>query len=107
MSIHILYMCLCTLMYVCHYIKQFYVFCPILYANKPSQPVSQAIGDVDAHPDVIKFMDPSSIEYSRALVKLKAAVSEAGVILNEDNQKLHGAVHMPNDPKQQAVSGTP
>ena len=73
----------------------------------PGQPVSQAIGDVDAHPDVIKFMDPSSETYSRALVKLKAAVSEAGVILNEDNQKLHSAVHMPNDPKQQAVSGTP
>ena len=73
----------------------------------PGQPVSQDIADVDAHPDVIKFLDPSSIEYSRALVKLKAAVSEAGVILNEDNQKLHTAVHMPNDPKQQAVSGTP
>ena len=71
------------------------------------QPVSDDIADVDAHPDVIKFLDPSSIEYSRALVKLKAAVSEAGVILNEDNQKLHTAVHMPNDPKQQAVSGTP
>ena len=73
----------------------------------PGQPVSPDIAAVDAHPDVIKFLDPSSIEYSRALVKLKAAVSEAGVILNEDNQKLRSAVHMPNAPKQQAVPGTP
>ena len=39
------------------------------------------IADVDARPDKIKFMDPSSVEYSRALVKLKAAVKEAGVCL--------------------------
>ena len=73
----------------------------------PGQPISNEIARIDAHPDVIKFMDPSSEIYSKALVKLKAAVSEAGVILNEDNQKLHSAIHMPNDPKQQAISGTP
>ena len=74
----------------------------------PGQPVTAAIGDVDAHPDVIKFMDPSSIEYSRALVKLKAAVKEAGVILNEENQKLqHATHHMSAPAKQQEVMGTP
>ena len=38
-------------------------------------------------------MDPSSTEYSRALVKLKAAVKEAGDILNEENQSLQSATH--------------
>jgi len=73
----------------------------------PGQPVSDAIRDVDAHPDVIKFMDPSSVEYSRALVKLKACVKEAGVILNEENEHLHNATHHTSPAKQQAVKGTP
>ena len=66
-----------------------------------------AIGDVDARPGKIKFMDPSSVEYSRALVKLKAAVKEAGVILNEENQHLGNATHHTSPAKQQEVKGTP
>ena len=62
---------------------------------------------VDARPDKIKFMDPSSIEYSRALVKLKAAVKEAGVILNEENQHLGNATHHTSPAKQAEVKGTP
>ena len=73
----------------------------------PGQPLSGAIRAIDAHPDVIKFMDPSSIEYSRALVKLKAAVKEAGVILNEENQSLQSATHHTSPAKQAEVKGTP
>ena len=73
----------------------------------PGEPLSAAITAVDAHPDVIKFLDPSSIEYSRALVKLKGAVKEAGVILNEENQSLQSATHNTSPAKQQEVKGTP
>ena len=65
------------------------------------------IVNVDARPDKIKFMDPSSVEYNRALVKLKAAVKEAGVILNEENQNLQSATHHTSPAKQQEVKGTP
>ena len=73
----------------------------------PGQPLSAEIRRVDAHPDVIKFMDPSSLEFSRALVKLKGAVKEAGVILNEDNKSLQSATHHTSPAKQQEVKGTP
>ena len=38
---------------------------------------------------------------------MKAAVKEVGAILNEEHQHLHTAAHSPNEPKQQAVEGTP
>ena len=70
--------------------------------------ITGAIVQVDARPDVIKFMDPSSVTYGQALVKLKAAVKEAGVILNEENQNLQSATHnMQSPPKQAEVKGTP
>ena len=74
--------------------------------QRPDEIDPGPIADVDARPDKIKFMDPSSVEYSRALVKLKAAVKEAGVILNEENQNLGNATHH-TSPKQAEVKGTP
>ena len=43
-------------------------------AGQPEEIDTQAIIDTDARPDKIKFLDPPSLDYSRALVKLKAAV---------------------------------
>ena len=83
------------------------VFTKLLPGRRPDGIDTAAIGDVDARPDKIKFMDPSSVEYSRALVKLKAAVKEAGVILNEENQNLQSATHHTSPAKQQEVKGTP
>ena len=83
------------------------VFRKLLPRQRPDGIDTDAIADVDARPDKIKFMDPSSIEYSRALVKLKAAVKEAGVILNEENQHLGNATHHTSPAKQAEVKGTP
>ena len=83
------------------------VFNKLQPGRRPEGIDTAAIGDVDARPDKIKFMDPSSVEYSRALVKLKAAVKEAGVILNEENQHLGNATHHTSPAKQQEVKGTP
>jgi len=75
--------------------------------QRPDGIDTQAIAEVDARPDKIKFLDPSSLEYGRCLVKLKAAVKEAGVILNEENQNLQSAVHQTSPAKQAEVKGTP
>ena len=83
------------------------VFDKLQSGSRPVGIDTDTIGDVDARPDKIKFMDPSSVEYSRALVKLKAAVKEAGVILNEENQNLQSATHHTSPAKQQEVKGTP
>ena len=83
------------------------VFDKLQPGRRPEGIDTAAIGDVDARPDKIKFMDPSSVEYSRALVKLKAAVKEAGVILNEENQNLGNATHHASPAKQAEVKGTP
>ena len=83
------------------------VFDKLQAGRRPIGIDTDTIGDVDARPDKIKFMDPSSVEYSRALVKLKAAVKEAGVILNEENQNLQSATHHTSPAKQQEVKGTP
>lgn len=68
---------------------------------------TEEIKRVDARPNKIKFLDPSSLEYGRCLVKLKAAVKEAGVILNEENQILGNATHHTSPAKQAEVKGTP
>lgn len=67
------------------------VFLKLEAAGAPAGITNAAIIATDAKPDTIQFLDPTSPEYARALVKMKAAVREAGVIINEDNQKVSTA----------------
>ena len=61
----------------------------------------------DGRADSLKFMDPSSQEYARGLVKVKAAIANTGVILQEETETLKDATVANPATKQAEVKGTP
>ena len=47
--------------------------------------------DVDATPSSIRYLDPTSSEYARAIAKIRVIVHELGIIVNEEGGTLSGA----------------
>ena len=46
---------------------------------------------VDAQPEVIRYLDPTSTEYARAIAKIKVLVNAVGIVLNEEGGNLRSA----------------
>jgi len=79
------------------------VFNKLAAAEAPNGITDPDIIATNAQPSAIQFMSPESKSYALALTKLRAAVREAGVILNEETENLNKVQPM-GGPKQQTVT---
>lgn len=59
---------------------------------------------VEAFPDSIRYMDPTSANYARAIAKLRIIVHEAGVIINEQDAALPAAGTLASSKKESSQS---
>jgi len=57
----------------------------------PKLKASATLKAVDATPSSIRYLDPTSTEYARAIAKLRVIVHELGIIVNEEGGTLSGA----------------